>query len=354
LISAPPVLTGAERLLRACRREPVDTTPVWFMRQAGGSLPRYLALRERYSVLEIAKTPELCAEVTAGAVEALEVDGAVLFADIMLPLEAMGVEMELTAEGPVIAHPIRSASDIPRLRPIDAAADLPFVLDAIRLVRVALDGRAAVIGLCGGPFTLAAYLIEGAPSRDQLRTRTLMHAAPEVWAALLERLTVMTEAYVRAQAEAGADVIQVFDSWAGALGPRDYARFVAPFARRVLEAVPGVPTIHFAASSSGILEPFAGAGGTVVGIDHHQSLLDAWERLGWDRAVQGNLDPAVVLAPWSVVEQEAQALLAAVGGRDGHIFNLGHAAPRDADPGLLRDLVAFVHEEGRAPRESGR
>jgi uroporphyrinogen decarboxylase len=335
-------MNGRERLLAACRGEPVDATPVWFMRQAGGQLPRYLALRDRYSVVEIARTPELCAEVTVGAVDALGVDGAVLFADIMLLVEAMGVPVELTAAGPVIARPIRTLEEVEALRPVDPVTDLGFVLEAIGLVGAELEGRAAVIGIAGGPFTLAAYLVEGAPSRDQLTARALMHREPGTWRALLDRLAGATAAYVAAQAEAGADVVQVFDTWAASLTPAEYAAYVAPWARRILAAAT-CPTIHHVARSEPLLDELAALPSTVVGVDSRQSLRRARARLGADRPVQGNLDPALVLAGSDHARRGAADVLAA-GGGIGHVFNLGEAAPRDADPAVLRDLASFVHD----------
>jgi len=338
-------VTGAERLLAACRREPVDATPVWFMRQSGGSIPAYLALRERHSVIDIARTPALCAEVTAGAAEALGTDGAVLFADILLPVEAMGVLLELTAAGPVIDRPIRTADDVARLRAVDVGTDLGFVAEAIRLVRSSLDDRAAVIGICGGPFTLAAYLIEGGPSRDHLATKRVAFGALDLWSALLDRLTDVSVDYVRAQAAAGAQVIQVFDSWAGSLGPADYDRLVAPWTARILDAIrsTGVPAIHFAASGAALLERLA-AGVDVVSVDHGQSLADARRRLGPSLAVQGNLDPARLVAGRSALVAGVEAVLADAGGALGHVFNVGHAVPRETDPAVLRDVVSLVHE----------
>ena len=337
-------MTGAERLLAACRREPVDATPVWFMRQAGGRLPGYLALRDRHSVLEIARTPELCAEVTLEAANRLGTDAAVMFADIMLPAEAMGVELELTSTGPVIARPIRSADDVARLRRVDPGADLGFVLEAIRRVRAELDGRTAVIGLAGGPFTVAAYLVEGAPSRDQLAARRLMLSAPDLWTALLDRLTDTTVAYVQAQVVAGAQVIQLFDSWAGTLHPADYDLFVAPWSRRILAAIreSGVPAIHYAAAGASLLERLADGAG-VVGVDGSQSLAAARARLP-ATAVQGNLDPARIVAGWPVTLDGVDRVLADAGEAPGHVFNVGHAVPRDSDPAVLRAIVDLVHE----------
>jgi uroporphyrinogen decarboxylase len=344
-------MTGRERFLAACRGEPVDATPVWFMRQAGGSLPRYLQLRERLSVIEIARTPELCAEVSATAATTLGTDGAIMFADVMLPFEAMGVRLRLEATGPVVERPVRAAADVERLRTIDAASDLGFIPEAIGLVRAALGEDAAVIGLAGGPFTIAAYLIEGGPSRDHLTARRLMVSDPPLWSALLDRITEATVDYVTAQVRAGADAIQLFDSWAGSLSPDDYDRFVAPWSRRMLDAVTaaGAPAIHFAASGAALLERLA-AGASVVGVDGAQSLAVARERLG-GRPVQGNLDPARLAAPWSVVSDAVDAVLAAAGRDSGHIFNTGHAVPRDTSPDRLRAVVDAVHERtagGRA------
>ena len=342
-------MTGAERLLAACRREPVDATPVWFMRQSGGSLPAYLALRERHSVIDIARTPALCAEVTAGAAEALGTDGAVLFADILLPVEAMGVRLELTAAGPIIDRPIRTADDVARLRAVDVGTDLGFVAEAIRLVRSSVGDRAAVIGISGGPFTLAAYLIEGGPSRDHLATKRVAFGALDLWSALLDRLTDVSVDYVRAQAAAGAQVIQVFDSWAGSLGPADYDRLVAPWTARILDAIrsTGVPAIHFAASGAALLERLA-AGVDVVSVDHGQSLADARRRLGPSVAVQGNLDPARLVAGRSALVAGVEAVLADAGGGLGHVFNAGHAIPRETDPAVLRDVVSLIHERSAA------
>ena len=337
-------MIGQDRLLAAARRQAVDATPIWFMRQAGGSLPRYLTLRERYSVEEIARTPDLCAEVSVMPVEAYGVDGAVMFADIMLPVAAMGMDLELTSAGPIIASPIRSAADIARLRQLDPETDLGPMLEAIRNVRRELAGRAALIGIAGGPFTLACYLIEGGPSRDQARAKAFMYREPAAWAALMDRLTDALCVYVVAQIRAGAQLIQVFDSWVGTLGAADYVRFAQLYTARVLAAGREVPTIHFGVGTAAILEQLAAAGGDVIGIDSRQSLRQAWARVGPDRGIQGNLEPARLLAGWPVVEEGTRAVLAEVDGRPGHIFNLGHAAPRETDPGLLRDLVAFVHE----------
>jgi uroporphyrinogen decarboxylase len=334
-----------DRFLRACRREPVDATPVWFMRQAGRSFAAYRSLRERYGILELAKTPELCAEVTLMPVRELGVDAAVLFADIMLPLEPMGVALRIEPEvGPIIERPIRSAADVAELRQFDPD-EVSFTLDAIRVVRRELDGAAGVIGFSGAPFTLACYLIEGRPSRDYAVAKAFMYREPEAWHDLLERLSTMVVAYLRAQVEAGADVVQLFDSWVGGLGPADYASFVQPHVRRIFAALRGVPTIHFGTGTTALLELMAGAGGDVIGIDHRVSLADAWRRVGLDRGIQGNLDAARVVAGWEATEAGTRAVLAEADGRSGHIFNLGHGVLPETDTALLRRLVDFVHEQ---------
>jgi uroporphyrinogen decarboxylase len=334
-----------DRFLRACRREPVDATPIWFMRQAGRSFAAYRKLRERYGILELAKTPELCAEVTLMPVHELGVDAAVLFADIMLPLEPMGVGLRIEPDvGPIIDRPIRSAADVTALRPFDPA-EVSFTLDAIRLVRRELDGDAGVIGFSGAPFTLACYLVEGRPSRDYAVTKAFMYREPDAWHDLMERLSTMVVAYLRAQVEAGAEVVQVFDSWVGGLGPADYASFVQPHVRRIFAALDAVPTIHFGTGTAALLELMAEAGGDVIGIDHRVSLGDAWRRVGYNRGIQGNLDAARVLAGWEATEAGTRAILAEADGRPGHVFNLGHGVLPASDTGLLRRLVDFVHEQ---------
>ncbi len=334
--------TGERRLIAAARREPVDATPVWFMRQAGRAAPGYERLRGQHSVETIATTPELCAEATLLPVDAFGVDGAVMFADIMLPLVPMGVALELTADGPIIERPIRSRADLARLRGIDPREELRPLMEAIGLVRQQLGGRAAVIGLAGGPFTLAAYLIEGKPSRDQTLAKALMYRDPALWHDLLELLSDVTAGYLQAQVDAGAQVVQVFDSWAGALSPPDYVAYVAPHARRVLSAVSEAPTVHFATGSASILERMADAGGDVIGVDARIPLDVAWGRVP-DRAIQGNLDGARLLAGWSATELGARRVLAEAAGRPGHIFNLGHGIHPDTDPAVARRLVDLVH-----------
>jgi uroporphyrinogen decarboxylase len=339
-------MTGAERFLAACRGAPVDATPVWFMRQAGGSLPAYLELRKRHSVIEIARDPRLCSDVSAGAALALGTDGAIMFADIMLLAEAMGVGLELRADGPRIEHPIRSRVDVERLRMVDPVTDLGFILDAIRSTRSAVGSRAAVIGLAGGPFTMAAYLVEGGPSRDHAVAKRVLFGAPELWRALLDRITDATIAYVRAQVAAGAQAIQVFDSWAGALGPADYGRAVRPWTARILDAIrnAGVPSIHYAAAGAALLDQLADRA-DVTSVDAGQSLAVARDRLGPGRAVQGNLDPARLLAGRAAIATGVTEVLAAVSGHPGHIFNTGGPVARETSPDALRSVVQMVHDE---------
>jgi uroporphyrinogen decarboxylase len=330
-------------LVRALRREPTERTPVWFMRQAGRSLPEYRAIRERHSFFEVAETPELCAEVTLQPVRRHGVDAAVMFADIMSPVLGMGVDVELVeGVGPVIERRIESAADVERLEvrePEDWAAQ---ILEAVRLVRAELEPERAVIGFCGGPFTVAGYLVEGRPSRDFTRTKALMYREPAVWHALMERLAAQFSAYVAAKARAGADAIQLFDSWVGVLSPQDYAELVAPYSRRILEAA-GAPTIHFGTGvSSPLLAEMARAGGDGVGLDWRTPLDAGWAVVGDDRAVQGNLDPAALLGPWERVEAGALDVLARAGGRPGHVFNLGHGVLPQTDPDALTRLAELV------------
>ena len=338
--------TGEARFLAAARREHGDATPVWFMRQAGRCLADYRKLRERHDILTLAKTPELSAEVTLMPVEAFGVDAAVMFADIMLPLEPMGVDLEIQPEiGPIIHNPIRSAADVDRLRVIDSAEEVGFVLHAIRLVRAELAGRQAVIGFSGAPFTLACYLIEGRPSRDYAVAKAFMYREPVAWHALMEKLSETVIRYLAGQVAAGAQVVQLFDSWVGALSPADYADYVQPHVRRIFDSVTTVPGIHFGTATAALLELMADAGGDVIGVDSRQSLDVAWQRLGPERGVHGNLDAVRLLAGWNATEAGARDVLRRAGGRPGHIFNLGHGVLPDTDPALLRRLVEFVHAE---------
>jgi uroporphyrinogen decarboxylase len=329
-------------LVRAARREPVERTPVWFMRQAGRSLPEYRALRRRHSFWEVASTPELCAEVTLQPVSRHAVDAAVMFADIMTPVVAMGIDVDLVeGVGPVVDPPIRTRADVDRLRVPDAEAFAP-VLKAIGIVRRELAADRAVVGFCGGPFTVAGYLVEGRPSREFATVKTLMYREPEVWHALLDKLAETFAGYVTAQVCAGADVVQLFDSWVGVLSPVDYEEFVAPWSARILASV-AAPTIHFGTGTATLLPSMARAGGNVIGLDWRIALDDGWELVP-DRAVQGNLDPAVLLAPWERVETAARDVLARAAGRPGHIFNLGHGVLPQTNPEQLSRLVQLIRE----------
>jgi uroporphyrinogen decarboxylase len=335
-------------LVRAARREAVERTPVWFMRQAGRILPEYRVLRERWSLLEICRKPELCAEVTLQPVRRIPVDGAVLFADIMLPLMGIGVDLDLVDNvGPVIRHPIRDRAGLAQLRPITPEADVPFVLETIRLVQHELGGRIALIGFSGAPFTLASYLIEGQPSREFLTTKTLMYHQPDLWHDLMDRLTAIMIPYLQAQATAGVDVLQLFDSWVGALSPRDYATYVQPYTRRIFAALAptGLPFIHFGTNTAGLLDLMKDDGGTLIGVDWRVPLDVAWTRIGPHLGIQGNLDPAVLLAPPAVLEEQAAAVLRRAGTRPGHIFNLGHGLLPDTPIDNILRLVDCIHAE---------
>jgi uroporphyrinogen decarboxylase len=314
------------------------------MRQAGRSLPEYRALRERHGFWDLAETPELCAEVTLQPVRRHDVDAAVLFADIVTPVPGMGVDVQLVEGiGPVVDQPVRTAADVRRLRIPDPDEAFAPVLEAIRIVRAELPPEKAIVGFCGGPFTVACYLVHGRGSRDFLSAKELMYAEPGTWHALMERLTETFSAYVAAQAAAGADVVQLFDSWAGILAPHDYEGFVAPYSRRVLEAVP-VPTIHFGTGTTGLLTQMREAGGDVIGLDWRVELDRGWASVGLDRGVQGNLDPAVLLAPWERIEAATEDVLDRAAGRRGHVFNLGHGVLPKTDAEVLTRLTALVKE----------
>ncbi|GCF07227.1 uroporphyrinogen decarboxylase [Dictyobacter arantiisoli] len=338
--------TGVARFLAACRHEQPDATPIWFMRQAGRSSQGYQALRDKYDVLTLTKTPELCTQMTLMPVQSFHVDGAVLYADIMLPLEGMGIDFELRTEGPVIHNPVRSARDVEALRIMDIEESVPYILSAIRLVRHELEGKQAVIGVSGGPFTLACYLIEGKPSRDYATAKALMYSQPALWQRLMEKISTVVTNYLLAQIAAGAQVIQVFESWIGMLSPAMYRQFVLPYTQRIFAAVKqaGAPAIHFGTGTAALLEVLVEAGGDVISVDWRVELDQAWERIGLERGIQGNLDPTLLLTSWPVLEAGMHDVLRRAANRSGHIFNLGHGIPAAADPGLLRQLVDAVHE----------
>src|SRR5215204_15189 len=332
-------------LVRAARREPVERTPVWFMRQAGRSLPEYREVRRGRTLFDVVRQPELCAEVTLQPVRRHDVDAAVMFTDIMFPVLGMGVDVELVENvGPVVAQPIESAADVERLDVPEPEESCPFILDSVRLVRSALRADQAVVGFCGGPFTVAGYLIEGKPTREFVKVKSMMYRQPEVWHALMEKLAEAFVKYVAGKVRSGADVIQVFDSWVGALSPADYAEFVQPYSARILASV-DVPTIHFGTGTATLLGAMRDAGGDVIGLDWRVPLDWGWEQVGDDRGVQGNLDGAILFGPWERVEAATLDVLARAAGRPGHIFNLGHGVMPDTDPDVLGRLRAFVHEQ---------
>ena len=331
--------------LRACHREPTEYTPVWLMRQAGRFLKEYRALRQQYPFLTLCKTPELATQVTLLPIEKLGVDAAIIFADILLPLEPMGIDLEFAqGEGPTIHNPIHSSDDVERLRPIEAEEDLPFVMEAIRSVCRELKGAIPVIGFSGAPFTLASYLIEGKGTRDFARTKSLMYQDPRCWHRLMEKLSAVVIAYLDAQIQAGAGAVQLFDSWAGCLSPGDYEEFVLPHSQRVLQALSTkAPVIHFALDTAGILELVRAAGGDIIGIDWRMDLDEAWKRLHYEVGIQGNLDPAALFGPPAQMEKRVAAILHAAGGRPGHIFNLGHGVLPQTPVENVIAMVEAVH-----------
>ena len=335
--------------LLACRRMPTEYTPIWLMRQAGRYLPEYRAIRERLSLLDLCKTPDAAAEVTLLPVDRFKMDAAIIFADILLVAEPLGVGLGFAkGEGPVIQAPLRTPSDVERLPEVDPDEAVPFVFEAIRLARRALGGRVPLIGFAGAPFTLASYLIEGGPSQAFLRTKRVMHTEPRTWQALMEKLSRLAIRYLNGQIAAGAQAVQLFDSWVGCLSPADYRHNVLPYMRGVIAAIEGgVPVIHFGTNTAGLLELMREAGGDVIGLDWRVDLGQAWRRLGDGVAVQGNLDPAVLLADLDAIRRAARAVLASAGGRPGHIFNLGHGVLPGTPWQHVAGLVEMVREESR-------
>jgi uroporphyrinogen decarboxylase len=336
-----------DRFLKACRREPVDTTPVWFMRQAGRYMSDYRALRQRYSLLDICRAPELAVAVTLQPVDVIEVDAAILFSDLLIPFTPMGLDFDfIKGEGPAIAHPIRCAGDVDRLRRFDPREALPFVLQTIRALRSELVNRVPLIGFGGAPFTLAAYAIEGGPSTTYARTKAFMYAQPRSWHRLCEHLAEMMSDYLAAQVEAGVQALQLFDSWAGALSRADYREFAHPHSSRILDSIRslGVPVVHFGVGTAAILPDLADAGGDVIGVDWRLPIDEAWAIVGHDRAVQGNLDPSLLLAPPERLLAAADDVLRRAGGREGHIFNLGHGILPSTPLEHVQELAKHVHE----------
>jgi uroporphyrinogen decarboxylase len=337
------------RFLRAARREPVDTTPVWIMRQAGRYLPEYRRVRDKVSFLELCKRPELAAEVTLTAQQALDVDAAILFADLLPILEPMGFQLEYsTGDGPRIHNPVRTLEDLKRVCPSDVD-QLGFVYETVRRVRKELPAGIPLLGFAGAPFTLASYAIEGGGSRDFARTKRVMYSSPQLWDGLMQRLADSIVGYLERQIEAGCQAVQIFDSWAGCLSPADYRTYALPFSKRIFERLPTqVPAIHFLTGNPALLPLEREAGGSIIGLDWRVDLADAWKVVGHDIAVQGNLDPVALQADLPTLKAQTRAILDAAGGRPGHIFNLGHGVLPETNPDQVKALVAMVHELGAA------
>ncbi len=335
------------RFLRAARRETVDATPIWIMRQAGRYLPEYRAVRDRVGFLELCKRPDLAAEVTLSAQRVLGVDAAILFADLLPILEPMGFQLEYTpGDGPRIHNPVRNWNDLERVADCDVA-ELGFVYETIRLVRRNLPAGVPLLGFAGAPFTLASYAIEGGGSRSFARTKRLMYACPDLWGRLMRRLADALAAYLGRQIEAGCQGVQIFDSWAGCLAPSDYRDYVLRYSKSVFDRLPaGVPAIHFVTGNPALLPLVRRAGGSIIGLDWRVELGDAWQTVGYDMAVQGNLDPVILQADLVTIKARAKAVLDQAAGRPGHIFNLGHGVLPETNPDRVRALVEIVHEMG--------
>ncbi|CAA9550625.1 MAG: Uroporphyrinogen III decarboxylase [uncultured Thermomicrobiales bacterium] len=345
-VSVAP-MAGRARFIAAARRQPVDATPVWFMRQAGRALPEYRALREKHDFMTVATTPELAVEATVMPVDRLGVDGAVLFADIMLPLTGMGVPFRIEPNvGPVIDRPVRDEAGIAALTVVEAEEGTPYVMEAVRLLRGVLGERAAVLGFSGAPFTLACYLVEGRSSREYPKTKALMYGRPDLWHRLMATLTEVVTRYLRAQIRAGADAVQLFDSWLGLLGPDAYEAFVLPYTRRIFADLAGsAPTIHFSTGTVSLLDQIASAGSDLVSVDWRLPLDVAWERIGLERGIQGNLDPTLLMATPQAVATGVADVLRRADGRVGHVFNLGHGILPETPPERLAEVVEQVHRD---------
>ncbi|MGE0444802.1 MAG: uroporphyrinogen decarboxylase [Vicinamibacterales bacterium] len=337
------------RFLKACRREPVDATPVWFMRQAGRYMAEYRALRERHSLLDICRTPDLATEVTLQPVQRIEVDAAILFSDLLLPLEPLGLPFDfIKGEGPQLERPIQGPADIDALTRFDPRERLGYVLEAIGQIQRELAGRVPLIGFAGAPFTLASYAIEGGHSNNFARTKSLMYAHPDAWHRLCALLADVVADYVVAQVDAGVDAIQIFDSWVGALNGTDYREFALPHTQRIFAAIGGrVPTIHFGTGTGAMFPELREAGGDVIGADWRIPIDTAWDLIGHDRAVQGNLDPTLLLGPTRRMLDQAEDILQRVGGRPGHIFNLGHGILPSTPVEHVQLLAQYVHRASR-------
>jgi uroporphyrinogen decarboxylase len=348
MIPAPRVRES--RFLRACRRERVDATPVWFMRQAGRYMAEYRALRQKYTLLQLCRTPDLATEVTLQPVRRIDVDAAILFSDLLLPLEPMGIAFDFVkGEGPAIERPIRSAADVDRVRAIDPRESLSFTFEAIRQIKRELGDSIPLIGFAGAPFTLASYAIEGGHSSNFALTKSLMYGAPEAWHRLADRLATVVADYLVAQIDAGVDAVQVFDSWVGALNADDYCEFALPHTKKIFQTIGRrVPTIHFGVSTGSILQLMREAGGDVLGADWRVPLDQAWERIGPDRGIQGNLDPTLLLGPRDRLLNGVRDVLARAAGRPGHIFNLGHGILPSTPLENVQAVARFVHQQTAA------
>ena len=335
-----------DRFLKACRREPVDRTPVWFMRQAGRYMAEYQRIRAKHSILDVCKTPDLAAEVTLQPIERFDLDAAIIFADILLPLEPMGLQLTFREEeGPVILNPVRHQDDVTRLRQVETDA-FRFSFDAVSLAKKALGGRVPLIGFAGAPFTLASYAIEGGSSRNYLNTKQMMFGRPDQWHALLRKLSDVVVTYLDNQIRAGVDVVQLFDSWVGSLSPADYSEYVLPHVQSVIDRLKpeGIPIIYFGTGTSTLLPLMRSAGSDVLGLDWHVELDEAWARVGFDVAVQGNLDPVVLFAPLPEIERRIKDILDRAGNRAGHIFNLGHGILPKTPVDHVEAAIGFVHK----------
>ena len=340
-------MTRSNRLLQTAHFEHSDCTPVWFMRQAGRYLPEYRRIREKHGLMEMFKTPELAAEITLQPTRVLPVDAAIIFADILLPLEGMGIRVDFAPSGgPAIGNPVRSREDVEALRIADPEEDLGYVLKSLSLVKRELDGKLPLIGFAGAPFTLASYMIEGGSSRDCLLTKRLMHEEPETWRVLMEKLGSTISRFLLAQAGAGAQIVQLFDSWIGCLSPSDYEEFVLEPTRKIFQVLKeeNIPSIHFGTGTAGLLSLMHAAGGDVIGVDWRVSLNEAWRLIGQDSGIQGNLDPALLMASWPVLKRKTKEILDSVWNRKGHIFNLGHGILPATPVDSAKALVDFVHE----------
>ena len=337
-----------DRFLKACRREPVDRTPVWFMRQAGRYMAEYQRVRAKHSILDICKTPELAAEVTLQPIKCFPLDAAIIFADILLPLEPMGLQLTFREdEGPVILNPVRHQEDLTRLRQVERSA-FRFSSDAVNLTKKTLDGRVPLIGFAGAPFTLASYAIEGGSSRNYLKTKQMMYGRPDQWHALLHKLSDVVITYLENQIQAGVQAVQIFDSWVGCLSPGDYSEYVLPHVKSVVDRLKpeGIPIIYFGTGTSTLLPLMRNAGSDVLGLDWHVELDEAWARIGFDVAVQGNLDPAALFAPLPELERRIKDILGRARNRVGHIFNLGHGILPKTPVDHVEAAIRFVHQYG--------